>query len=354
MTRVIGCRERTRLRAGAIGVLVSLLALLAGCSGVPGGVLAPMPGPGTAPDPATTEPASFDVIQPVGERQATSDDRAARDRLRNLETWENRPADAGEDVATGEHAIGFEDEGARNIVQAVNRVDERLRIKGRIQLNRIPGERVAPMNLAFSFGSCTDCETLTVALQLNLYERGASFVAPENYAVALNYECTRCRTVARAFQYTIPTDDPEDVPREVRELIKELQRELREVRKDRSIGIVEAERRIQGVIDRFVGLSEQLLADRDETVEVTSPGATALPIEESTPELEPDGVTSTTAESVGVVTPGATATSGAQTAALAWPSFTRFPVAGSGPGSRFDARSTLIVLQRLGEVLRTA
>src|SRR5689334_19016047 len=61
--------------------------------------------------------------------------------------------------------------GGKNIVTQINRTDNRLRIKGNIQLNRIPGPNVEPINLAFAGSSCTGCQTYAVALQINLISR---------------------------------------------------------------------------------------------------------------------------------------------------------------------------------------
>ena len=50
-------------------------------------------------------------------------------------------------------------------------VDGRLRIRGGIQLNHIPGPTVGPVNLADASSSCVDCQTIAVAMQINLIGR---------------------------------------------------------------------------------------------------------------------------------------------------------------------------------------
>jgi hypothetical protein len=188
------------------------------------------------------------------------------------------PATTSEDevdgVAYRENAGGG---GSRNIVRLINKQDGRLRIKGNIELNRIPGPNVAPVNNAFAFGSCSDCQTLSVALQINLISRSATTVTPENAAVALNYECTRCTTGAWALQYVISVDDPTQVPPDVGRLVKEMDRELRALHSDRSVTLQEATQRIDAIIAQFTTLAESLRQQRVERTDTTSPGATSAP-----------------------------------------------------------------------------
>lgn len=154
-------------------------------------------------------------------------------------------AEDADDVKIRENGGGG---GGKNVVRVRNRSDGRLRVRGRIQLNRISGPTVEPINLAFAYSTCTDCQTIAVALQLNLISRTATYVAPQNVAIAVNYECSGCRTVARALQYTYSVDDPNAEVAEVRDLIREMERELRAVRQSRGITVDEAEARVNAVV----------------------------------------------------------------------------------------------------------
>jgi hypothetical protein len=190
------------------------------------------------------------------------------------ETNSPQTADHVDGVAYTENAGGG---GAKNIVRLVNKQDSRLRIKGNIQLNRIPGPTAAPGNVAFSYGSCSDCQTLTVALQINLISRSASVVTPENGAVALNYQCTRCLTAAWALQYVISVDDPTQVPPDVSELIKAMDRELNALHADNTVTLEQAMSRIEAIIAQFTTLADSLKEQRSERSDTTTPGATELP-----------------------------------------------------------------------------
>lgn len=183
------------------------------------------------------------------------------------------PAETADGI-TWQDLFQFEG-GPRNQVKLRNQTDGRLRIRGNVQLNRITGPEVKPVNVAYAYGSCTDCQTIAVALQLNLYSRGAPVVTPQNGSLALNYQCTRCVTVALAYQYVYPVDDPKQVPPEVSDLIRSMDRELQALHSDKSVTLSEAADRIDSVVNRFIQFAESLNAQRAETTDVTSPDATA-------------------------------------------------------------------------------
>lgn len=188
------------------------------------------------------------------------------------EDWE--VGDEEDGISQSEASIFDEGGGPGNVVRLHNKMDGRLRIKGKIELNRMHGQRVTPRNTASSFASCTDCQTVTVALQLNLYKSTATWVAPVNQAVALNVECTRCATVAVAIQYVLPVEDPNATPHDVDQLILEMRRELQDIHSDHKITVAEAETRLNSVIARFTTLSDSLNQQRAEATEQTSPTLT--------------------------------------------------------------------------------
>jgi hypothetical protein len=163
--------------------------------------------------------------------------------------------------------VGFKLNGAgsRNIVKITNKTDNRLIVRGRVDFNRIPGaDKIAPVNAAIAVGSCTGCQTYAVALQISLYQRGASVVAPQNGAVAVNAGCNHCVTVARAIQYAIPVDDISTVPNDVRALAKALDKQLKGVEgvyDTSTFTAYQADARILDVISEFKALGDRLLND---------------------------------------------------------------------------------------------
>jgi hypothetical protein len=175
--------------------------------------------------------------------------------------------------------------GGPNVVHAINKRDRRFELQGSADYVRAERDTVMPGNEAFAYSSCTDCQTLALALQLTVYEDGAGVVKPVNAALAINENCTRCLTIARAIQYVIPVPDIKAVPKEVRKLVEELDRELRRLENVDSLQGEEAqevEARINSIITRFDGL-RVYLEDKREVQSTGTPQTSVTPAQAGTP-----------------------------------------------------------------------
>lgn len=213
------------------------------------------PTPGAAPAPAQPGTNAF----PGDDEDAAPDDPASDD----LTVRRGR-----DDQQDDYHHLG-----GSNIALVRNHSDNRMRLRSRIRLVQIHGDRAEPLNGAFAYASCTDCQTFAVALEIALVSPNASVIAPQNRARALNDTCTRCVTVARAMQYVFVVDDPEQVPDNVDRLMRDMERELRALEHDRDVGAEEANSRVNAVISQFQELASSLQDQLDETVEPSTPGA---------------------------------------------------------------------------------
>ncbi len=162
-----------------------------------------------------------------------------------------------------------------NIVQVSNRTDGRLRVEGRVQFNEIRGSVVTPVNIASAYSSCVNCQTLAVALQLNIFPRSATTIAPTNVAAAVNYHCTSCTTVARAIQYNIGLDDPDAAPDRTRFLVARMKAAVAAA--GRASSLTGAEAQIGAVIADFQDLAGAMTSQRDLATDDTTPGAGSAP-----------------------------------------------------------------------------
>ena len=184
--------------------------------------------------------------------------------------------------------------GPRNEVRLENGENNRFMARASIRLHRIEGDEVRPVNVAFAQASCSDCQTVAVAVQIAFYRRGAPIVEPQNIALAANINCHRCVTAARAIQYVIPVDDPkQDVPDEVKSLVRDIDRELRFLASVRTLDQLtsdQAEARIQRVLDQYADLQgylqDLIRTERAENASPT-PTATATTSAAPTPSLTP-------------------------------------------------------------------
>src|SRR6266567_4091166 len=140
----------------------------------------PVPTPFSSGVPCATDDPSNERVQ-RSERHGIEDDQGNR-----------ANQDNGDEFRTGN---------GRNEVVLHNCTNDRLRVRAAIQLNTIAGRVVKPLNEAYAEGSCTHCQTLVVALQVDLYDERATDIEPQNYAIAINNDCQHCVTVALAIQY---------------------------------------------------------------------------------------------------------------------------------------------------------
>lgn len=62
------------------------------------------------------------------------------------------------------------------------------------------GDTAVNTNSAYAFASCTGCVAVAVSFQVVLVASDANVVAPANVAVAVNYQCAKCVTLAVAVQ----------------------------------------------------------------------------------------------------------------------------------------------------------
>ncbi|MEJ7832903.1 MAG: hypothetical protein WKF79_08325 [Nocardioides sp.] len=63
-------------------------------------------------------------------------------------------------------------------------------------------------NEAYALASCTECAAVAISFQVVLVIEEAATVAPQNIAVAVNYECTSCLTYSLAVQLFVTLDGP--------------------------------------------------------------------------------------------------------------------------------------------------
>jgi len=190
-------------------------------------------------------------------------------------------------LADGDYTENQGGAGGKNVVKVINQQDNELKVDGSIQVNHIPGANVAPVNYAYAYSSCTDCQTFAVALQINLISKTATSIRPQNTAIALNYQCTRCDTIAQALQYTYQVDDPDKLPSNVASLVKDMNDQLKDLRQEHDLTAAEAESRITAVITQFRGLAQSLNNQRKEDKAATDPNAKPVPSPSPTPTATP-------------------------------------------------------------------
>jgi hypothetical protein len=145
--------------------------------------------------------------------------------------------------------------------------DGRLRIRGSVQLNSVPGPVVGSLNCAAALNGgpgglvaptpsldCIVCQSVAVALQIDLISRSATRIAPRNVANAQNIRCTGCAAIALAMQDVVQVDDPSQVPTDANGLAQAMDDQLRQLQSDPNLTAAEAADRIIAVLHEFASL----------------------------------------------------------------------------------------------------
>src|SRR6266550_3133169 len=161
--------------------------------------------------------------------------------------------------------------GGNNIVQVINHADGHFRMDGKVKVNQIPGPNAGPKNVAFAYSSCTDCQTMAVALEINLISTNARNIQPLNEAVAVNYRCTRCVTYARAIPYDIQVDDPHQDRQDVRDLTRQMDATLKQIKSSHE-PFLQALEDVNKVIAEFNLLGANLQDRHDMATDPMTPG----------------------------------------------------------------------------------
>lgn len=86
-------------------------------------------------------------------------------------------------------------------------------------------------NAAVAAASCTDCQTVAIAIEGVLVTGDAEVVEPVNIALALNTECTSCQTLAAAYQSVVGTDGRVRITGDGRRRIAQLRQQLHDLRR---------------------------------------------------------------------------------------------------------------------------
>jgi putative peptide zinc metalloprotease protein len=96
-------------------------------------------------------------------------------------------------------------EAGDNAAVAINLRDGSSTFRLAFKITRVNRDVVDSSNAAVAVASCSDCQTVAVALQAVLIFSDASVITPTNFAFAYNLDCERCYTLATAYQFVSTT-----------------------------------------------------------------------------------------------------------------------------------------------------
>jgi putative peptide zinc metalloprotease protein len=183
--------------------------------------------------------------------------------------------------------------GNDNAVVAINTKDGFDLFRMAFKITRATGDVVDASNGAVAFSSCTECQTIAIAFQVVLIFSDPSVITTENVAIAFNYLCELCESLAYAYQFVFSTGGPVHFTPEGNRALAQLRRDLHALRHaDLSLDELIAQlkalaRRLEQII-RTELVSSGPPPDVEVTLEPTpEPTASPSPSPTTSPETSP-------------------------------------------------------------------
>jgi putative peptide zinc metalloprotease protein len=218
--------------------------------------------------------------------------------------------------------------GGDNTAIAVNTKDGSSLFRFAFRITMANGQVTDAGNAAVAYASCTDCQTVAIAIEFVIVEGSPDTFTPTNLAIAENVSCTLCETMASAYQYVIQTSGPVRLTDEGRRQLQQLELELR--RLDVTGLTVQ---QIQAIVDDVTKQMTQIMTTQlvpvgpDPTAAAATEGTTstsapAAAVTTTTTVRDTASTTSTTAVRTSSTTTSTTVVSGGSTTTTSAPAST--------------------------------
>lgn len=136
-----------------------------------------------------------------------------------------------------------------NAAVAINTKDDSSIFKFAFSIRRVAGDVVDETNTAVAYNECERCRAVAVAMQIVLVAGHPSVVTPGNVAVAVNYQCTLCESLAMAYQFVIGVPAEFEFSDDAVREMSRIRREIRRLRKE-ELPISELRTRIDTLAER--------------------------------------------------------------------------------------------------------
>jgi hypothetical protein len=159
----------------------------------------------------------------------------------------------------------------KQMVTVNNFTPRSMTFTGHVQLNLYNGETARALNQATAIGSCVACQSLAVAMQINLIGSLTTQVYATNNAIALNHSCSGCLTEADSLQFWIAVPQSTvTVPSNVQALMSQMNHEFAVLQQQPNLTPASAMSGVNGVLAQNASLLGYLTTRFAQT---TSPGS---------------------------------------------------------------------------------
>lgn len=220
-----------------------------------------------------------------------------------------------------------------NTAIAVNTKDGSNVFKLAFDVTTVADGVVDQGNAAIAYASCSDCQTVAIAIQIVLVVGDATTVTPQNLALAVNDACDTCATLASAYQFVFGVDGPFRFTKAGWKRMKAIRKALKELSKS-DLPIDEIQRRVDALMNDL----SAVLHDELDSQEPKEADPDAEPDPSRTPSASPQPMVTPTPTQT--ATPAATPTPAGTPTATASPGPTPTPTATPTATATADATPT--------------
>lgn len=120
--------------------------------------------------------------------------------------------------------------GKDNTAIAVNTKDGSSLFRFAFSITRVTGGVVDAGNAAVAYASCTQCQTVAIAIQIVLVEGSPDVFTPTNLAIAINSGCTACDTLATAYQFVFQSSGRLELTPDGHKRLKDILKQIKDLR----------------------------------------------------------------------------------------------------------------------------
>jgi putative peptide zinc metalloprotease protein len=140
-----------------------------------------------------------------------------------------------------------------NAAVASNTTDGRNVFALALKIVQTDGSTVDATNAAVAAASCTDCQTVAIALEGVLVIGNPDTFDPTNIALAINTDCTNCQTLATAYQQVVQYDSRVRITGAGRQEIADIRQDLQSLRNS-GLDILAIQARVNEDAGRFLAV----------------------------------------------------------------------------------------------------
>lgn len=194
-----------------------------------------------------------------------------------------------------------------NVAVASNTTDGRNVFALALKIVQTDASTIDATNAAVAAASCTDCQTVAIALEGVLVIGNPDTFDPTNIALAINTDCSNCQTLATAYQQAVQYDSRVRITGAGRLEIAAIRQDLQSLRNS-GLDILTIQRRVDEDAGRFLAvLRNEVVPVGRPTSSTSAPATTTTGAPTTTTTVAPTTSTTSAPETSSSTTTSTTA-----------------------------------------------